>query len=157
MGRQWRSTQQHGADVVDAKLTDKREAFILAYIGEARFNATRAAQIAGYSKPRQSGSENLSNPVIAARISEELKSRSATADGVLAELTDIAMADWREFIKIRTNPRTGETVEVGMDMNAKVKSLEVLAKAHGLLTDKIDLSGSLTSTVQLVGVDPGDI
>lgn len=138
-------------------LTAKQEAFIAAYIGEARFNATRAATIAGYSKARQSGSETLANPVVAARVQEELKARSISGEGVLAELTDIATADWRDFIKVRTNPKTGEVTEVAMDLGAKVKSLEILAKAHGLLTDKVDLTGSLTSTVELVGVAPEDV
>lgn len=140
-------------------LTTKQEAFVLAYIGEARFNATRAAIIAGYAEKyaRNQGSENCANPDIAARISAELKQRSMPADAVLAELTDIATADWREFVTVKINPRTGAQVDVSMDLGSKVKSLEILAKAHGLLTDKIDLTANLTATVSLVGVDPGDI
>lgn len=138
-------------------LTNKQIAFVVAYIGEARFNATRAAEIAGYSKARQSGSETLSNPVVAARIADELKARSITGDGVLAELTDIATADWREFVHIKTNPKTGATIEVSMDLGAKVKSLEILAKAHGLLTDRIDLSGGMTTTIEFVGINPEEI
>lgn len=138
-------------------LTNKQTAFVDAYLGIAHFNATKAATIAGYGKPRQEGSRLLSNADISARISDELKSRAMPADAVLAELTDVASADWREFVKVRTNPRTGEPIEVTMDLGAKVKSLEILAKAHGLLTDRLDISGSLTSKVEMVGIDPGDI
>lgn len=140
-------------------LTTKQKAFVDAYIGEARFNATRAALMAGYAErsARQSGSDLLSNPVIAARISDELKRRAMPGEAVLAELTDIATAEWRDYIQIKTNPKTGETIEVSMDLGAKVKALEILAKAHGLLTDKIDLTGTMTSTVELVGVSAEDV
>ncbi len=56
----------------EKKLTDRQERFVLAYIGEANFNATEAARIAGYSSPRASGTENLANPVIRARINQHL-------------------------------------------------------------------------------------
>ncbi|MCC6314200.1 MAG: terminase small subunit [Thermomicrobiales bacterium] len=140
-------------------LTTKQEAFVDAYIGEARFNATKAALMAGYSErsARQEGSRLLSNDDISARISEELRRRSMPGDAVLAELTDIATANWREFVTIKTNPKTGAQIEVSMDLGAKVKSLEILAKAHGLLTDKIDLTGNLTATVELVGVAAEDV
>ena len=137
----------------------KHEAFILAYIGVARFNGTRAAIMAGYTErsARSTASDLLTNPDIAARVQEELKRRSMPADAVLAELTDIATADWREFVTVKTNPKTGAQIDVTMDLGAKVKSLEILAKAHGLLTDRIDLSGNLTSTVELIGIAAEDV
>jgi len=55
------------------KLTERQEAFIAAYIGEAHFNATKAAEIAGYSIPRASGTETLQNPVVKRRINEHLE------------------------------------------------------------------------------------
>lgn len=138
-------------------LTTKQEAFVLAYIGEARFNATKAATIAGYGKPGMEGSRLLKNDEIRARIKDFLEPRVISAEAVLNELADIATADWREFVTIKTNPKTGESVDVSMDLGSKVKSLEILAKAHGLLTDRIDLNANVTATVELVGVDPGDV
>lgn len=141
------------------RLTNKQEQFILHYLGDARYNATKAAIMAGYSErtARQSGYENKTNPDIAARIKAELSARALPAEAVIEELTDVATADWREFVTVRTNPRTGEEIDVRMDLTNKVKALEILAKAHGLLTDRIDLSGTMTNTVALVGVDAGDI
>ncbi len=46
------------------------------------------------------------------------------ADAVLAELADVASASWREFLIIRTNPKC-DTVEVRMDLSAKIKALEL--------------------------------
>lgn len=49
-------------------LTTKQEAFVAAYLGPCRFNATKAAESAGYAKPRQEGSRLLSNADIQAII-----------------------------------------------------------------------------------------
>jgi phage terminase small subunit len=145
--------------VAPKKLSGQREAFVGYYIGAAKFNATKAAVMAGYSERSaySQGSALLKIPEVSARISDELKIRAMPADAVLAELTDVASADWHEFVKVKTNPRTGEQIEVAMDLGAKVKSLEILAKAHGLLTDRVDISGLLTSRVEMVGVDPDSI
>jgi phage terminase small subunit len=142
-----------------AKLTPKQEQFVSAYVGEARYNATKAAMLAGYSEATaySQGHRLLKNVEIAARIKDILATRSMTAEAVLDELTDVAGADWREFITVRTNPRTGAQIDVRMDLASKVKALEVLAKAHGLLTDRIDISGQVTQTVQLVGISEGDV
>lgn len=61
-------------DQESRKFTEKQEAFVAAYIGEANYNATKAARIAGYALPKQSGTECLANPIIKARIREHLDS-----------------------------------------------------------------------------------
>lgn len=60
------------ASLAPTKLNDKQEAFVAAYIGLARLNATKAAIMAGYSKKtaRSIGQENLTKPDIQARIAE---------------------------------------------------------------------------------------
>ncbi len=140
-------------------LTAKQQAFISAYIGPAKFNATKAALIAGFTEAsaRQRGYELVNNSDIAARVKAELSSRALSADAVLDELSDIATADWRDFVTVRRNPRTAEIIDSKMDLSNKVKALELIGKAHGIFTDRIDLSGSLTSKVEIVGVDEADI
>ncbi len=142
-------------------LTTKQEAFVLAYIGLVegvpKFNATAAARHLGYKDAHNEGWRMRKNADVAARISEVLSAHALSPEETLAELADVAKADWREFVTIRTDSRTGETLDVKMDLGSKVKSLELIAKAHGLLTDKLDLSGSLTASVELVGVDPSDV
>jgi phage terminase small subunit len=127
-------------------LTTKEKAFVLAYIGEGRFNATRAATMAGYSErtARAQGSEILARPRVAAAVRTALSERALTSEAVLAELSAIARAPWEEFVTVRTNPKTGEVLETRMDLTAKVRALELLAKAHGLLTDRVQISGRLT-------------
>lgn len=54
-------------------LTDRQRAFTIAYIGEAGYNATLAAKIAGYAQPAQSGWECCRNPHIRAAIDKHLE------------------------------------------------------------------------------------
>lgn len=121
------------------KLTTKQELFIAAYLGAANGNATEAARIAGYKNPRQEGSRLLSNDVISARVKQHVSDRFADADAVLAELTDVALSDWRDFIEVIARDKTGKPVKVRMDLTNKVKALELLGKHHQLFIEKQQL------------------
>jgi len=90
-------------------------------------------------------------------VREELAALAVSAEGVLAELSAVATAPWREFLQIRTDPRTGPVVEARMDLSAKIRALELIGKAHGIFTDRVDVSGSLTSRVELVGASADDV
>jgi hypothetical protein len=67
-----------------AQLSAKQHAFVAAYLGPARLNATKAAKLAGYSEKtaKSIGQENLTKPDIQAAVQawrDEVK-RSAIAD-----------------------------------------------------------------------------
>ena len=140
-------------------LTMRQAAFCAAYLGPCRYNATAAAIEAGYSARSAAsiGSENLTKPVISARVREVLSAQCLSPDEVRSELRDVATAEWREFLTIKTDPRTGDTVDVRMDLSNKVKALELLGKAHGIFTDRVDISGSLTNRVEIVRVAADDV
>lgn len=123
-------------EAVQPKLTLKQEAFVAAYLGAAKGNATEAARIAGYKQPQTQGPRLLQNVAISARVSGYVAQKYADADRVLEELSDVALAEWRDFVTVKTNPKTGDVLEVRMDLGAKVKSLELLAKFHQLLIDR---------------------
>lgn len=127
-------------------LTNQQTDFVLAYIGSCRFNATKAAIKAGYSEKSASslGYQLLQNPLVSTRIKQELDSRAMTAEAVLAELADVASAEWRDFLQIKTHPVTGEIVDARMDLRSKVDALELLGKHHQLFTDKLHVTGELT-------------
>lgn len=122
------------------ELTAKEELFVAHYLGDARGNATEAAKLAGYKGTNGSmstlGWKLLKKVEIRARIRERLDAVDASAERVIREIGDVAFAEWRDFLLVRTDPKTGEAVEVKMDLGSKVKSLEMLAKYHKLLTDK---------------------
>jgi len=137
----------------------RREAFVLAYIGGVdgiqKFNGTAAARHAGYEYPSEESVRLLKNARVRARIDSYLESFTLTANETLSELSDIASAEWRDFVTVRTDPRTGETLDVKMDLGSKVKSLELIAKIRGMMTEKIDVSGSLKR--EYVIVKPDDV
>lgn len=130
-----------GRAVATRDVPERREAFIEAYLGEARFNGSRAAQIAGYAVPAVEAVRLLRNDKVRARIKAVLDTRALTAEAVLAELAEIATADWREFLSIRRD-RNGDVLEVKMDLTAKVKALELIGKAHRLFVDRAEVTGA---------------
>ncbi len=107
------------------KLTLKQELWLDAYLGAANGNATEAARIAGYSKPRHSGSENLAKPYIASRVKKAVN-KQATADDVLSKLAEIALAPSFEFIEVIARNKQGVPIKVRMDLGDQVKALELL-------------------------------
>ena len=143
-----------------ADLTDKQQAFVNHYL--ACLNASEAARRAGY--PNRSayaiGWENLRKPEIRAAIDAALADAAMPVSEVLARLTDQARASMEEFVTVRsrgahldlkaakergvlhlvrkyTKTKQGTTVEL-YDAQA---ALALLAKYHGLLVDRQELSG----------------
>ncbi len=124
--------------------------FVLAYIGEARFNATRAATIAGYKDPAQSGYEVKRRADVRACVDALLAAYALTGTEILAELRDVALRGLDESIEVRG---FGDNLSARMDASAKLKALELLGKHHALFTDNVNLSGVVA--VEVVGVDVG--
>lgn len=136
-------------------LSGKRKAFVDAYVGEARFNATAAARIAGYKDPEQSGWENKQNLEVRARIDELLQANTLSPAEVLRELTDVGMRDLHEFIAITRFDAEGNPVSAKMDASAKIKSLELIGKAYGQFTDKVEQSGGVR--IEIAGMATEDL
>lgn len=81
-----------------SKLTLKQRLFVNAYIGEARGNATKAAQIAGYKDPEQAGYENKKKQEIWQEIEDALRERTLQGKEVLERLTQHANASLEPFM-----------------------------------------------------------
>lgn len=136
-------------------LTDKEYRFANYYLGEARFNATEAAKLAGYSErtARQQGSRLLTNvyieKYIQSRSNEILDSLGVTQERILREfvalafgnVTDYLQDDWKlkplneipeekrgpvDF-KVTENIKTGaRSITISSNLNLKVKALQFL-------------------------------
>jgi phage terminase small subunit len=135
------------------KLTTKEQRFISAYLGDANGNATEAARIAGYSDKsydalRKEASRIVTKPHVRAHIDAVLMAEAMSPAEILRELRDVGTAEWRDFITVRTNPKTGETIEVKMDLSAKMKALELNGKYHKMFVDVGETSGSHTVFVR---------
>lgn len=148
-------------------MTQKQKRFIEEYLID--LNATQAAIRAGYSPDtaQQTGSENLSKPVIRAQIDRAMAERSkrtgVNAERVVQELAKIAFVNAAEVIdpktatvkedalpedtaaiqsvKVKTFGEDG--LEREIKMADKLKALELLGKHLGMFKDKIELSGGL--------------
>ena len=84
------------------RLTPKQRRFLEAYLGEAGWNAAKAARIAGYPErtARSIGCENLTKPDIRAAIDERLAEAAMTANEVLGRLADQARGSVEDFAQI---------------------------------------------------------
>lgn len=143
------------------ELTDKQQAFINAYV--QCWNATESARIAGYQGNNNTlgvvGHENLSKPKVFAAIEQRMRDNAMAADEVISRLSDQARADMGDFLSVRHNyanldlerakelgllrhikkfkvTKTGTEVELYSSQVA----LQTLAKARGLLQDKIEIN-----------------
>ena len=116
------------------KLTGKLPAFVEAYVGEARFNATEAARLANYAHPESSSKDNMQHPAVLEAIEERLEEMRAGANEVLSELTYMAFA--RED-------------DGWVRPSDKVRALELLAKFHKIYVDRVEHSGDVEYTFNL--------
>lgn len=104
-------------------LTGKQHAFILAYLGEAKFNATEAARRAGYKGNDvtlgQVGAENLKKPQIAEAIAAFWRAKAMPAEEVLSRLAEQARASLKPF-----------TVMFGEDATIDLTTVDAEANFH---------------------------
>lgn len=86
-------------DPSDEGLSFQHQAFVDAYVGPARFNATKAAIMAGYSQrsAHVKGCNLTKEDKIRDAIARRLKSRVASAEEVMARLTEWSRATLNPF------------------------------------------------------------
>ena len=113
-----------------SKLNAKRRRFVIAYCGEAKGNATAAAEIAGYAHPHSQGSRLLKIVEVAEAVDELHE-----ADPLVASGEQI-----REFW-------TKVMVDAGEDTKDRIRASELLAKSRGMFVTKSKLSGTLSVAV----------
>ena len=154
-----------------SKLTPKQAKFVNEYLIDN--NATQAAIRAGYSSStaRQIGAENLTKPVIESAIETALNAQAErtqiTADRVLAEIAKLAFYNPQDFIGEDGQPKKID--ELDADAAAAIKEIEVsqvsgmtisklkladkgqnlerLGKHFKLFTDRLDMSGEMTVSI----------
>lgn len=105
-------------------MTPKQRAFVKAFQGEARGNATEAARLAGYRHPRQMGSENLSKPDI-----QEAIGPGPTSNPDLANPEAIRLW-WSEVMRDDSH-----------SIRDRLRATELLAKSMGMFLDRHELTG----------------
>lgn len=141
---------------MSGKLTPKQQLFVDHYF-TCGLNATEAARRAGYAHANKQGPALLVNLGIRAEIDRRLDAAAMPANEVLARIADIARGSMADFlnddgaidlvqarrndmlhlIKSRSTTKDGERIE----LYSKFDALTLLAKQHGLLVDRTELSG----------------
>lgn len=103
------------------RLTPKKRAWLSYYLGQAAFNATEAARLAGYPSARVEGS----------RLAKEFKQE---IEAHLLKLEEAQIAGPREVLQILTG--------IARDREHKdcKAAADTLAKIHGLMQDKVSVS-----------------
>ena len=151
-------------------MTKKQKLFCEEYMID--LNGTQAAIRAGYSPDTaySIASELLKNPEVRARIDAEMATRSRrtgiNADRVIRELARVAFVnapdvldvtnatvkagatadDTAVIASVKVKRKSGadfEEVEREIRLADKLKALEILSKHLGMLTDKVEHSGSV--------------
>ena len=149
-------------------LTDKQERFCKEYLID--LNGTQAAIRAGYSEAsaQNISSENLSKPIIQARVTELMAERSKrtliTADKVLLEAGRLLFSDMRKIatwnagqvdledskklsdddaacVESVSQTTTKDGGSISCKLHSKTKAMELVMRHLGMLNDKMNLGG----------------
>lgn len=128
-------------------LNPKQELFVEHYVVTA--NATEAAKLAGYSeKTSYSQGQRLLKhdevkEAISVRMEELKKPIVADAEEVLAYLTSVLRGEETEQVLKGVGEGAQRLVDKEPNIKDRIKAAELLAKRHGLLTDKLDINGAV--------------
>lgn len=127
-------------------LTNKQKLFIYYYL-ETR-NATKSAKLAGYGGDENSlaviGSDNLRKPKIKEVIESYYETRIMSANNVLAELSDVGNAPWRDFVEVKMGE--GEVISAQLRLGDKLRALELMGKHHRVITDRVETETSINES-----------
>jgi phage terminase small subunit len=144
-------------------LTARQEAFIIAYVGVAAFNAVEACRIAGYSDSSTAvlsvqGARLLGMANVRARLDEYMEAASMTGYAALRKLTEIAEAPLHMHQQVLKEYKGKDGIihqTVRQDLSSQVKALELILKARGMLREQVDINVQHTRTI--VGVNISDV
>lgn len=115
----------------EKQLTAKEKAFVIAYIGEAHFNAAEAARLAGYSErtAKQIGYENLTKPYIIQAIQPYIMS----AAEVKLRLSEHSTSSLKPFLVTRRHgqPEFDLSTEEAQEKLHLIKRVKIKNKSGG--------------------------
>lgn len=123
---------------------DRRDAFVSAYMGEAKMNGTLAATLAGYSPVRAAAtaSELLNEPDVIAKI-DAMKAEVAKRTMVDAvALTMLLMGIARGEVLATVGIADGVPIMGEPRHSDRIRAIEVVAKLNGLMVDRVEASVS---------------
>lgn len=123
-------------------MNQKRQRFVEAYVGEAAGNATKAAEIAGYSPKSayQLGHMLLKDVEVRAAVDTRQQALTATstftAERIIQELETVAQA------------------KVDVKSADKMKALEMLGKQRGMFQEKQNTDSRIVINIDYIRTEP---
>lgn len=156
-------------------MTPKQQAFVEQYLVD--LNATDACRRAGYAgrHVNTTARDLMRRPEIKAAIDAAMAARGertrVTGDRVLLEIESMALLDVAELVKVR---RVSDIAKLPIEVRraivgwkrdrfgcleiqlAKETALQMLAKHHGLLVDKVEHTGKNGGPIMLAKGSPSD-
>lgn len=139
------------------KLTNKQRAFIDAYCGASKFNATDAARRAGYKHPEVQGSQNLEKLSIEiSKRMQHLKEKSGASIMSQQEVAQRLSKFANGSIKVQQLANNGKLVDAPVSPKDQLKALELLGKSYGMFVDKKEVSGDMSIDIGVGDYDDDD-
>jgi hypothetical protein len=86
--------------ILEYGLNFRQQKFVVAWLGEAKGNGVKAAEIAGYAFPNVDGSRVLDSVRVQAAIEAQLSEVSLESSEILERLSDHATSDIGDFLDI---------------------------------------------------------
>jgi phage terminase small subunit len=135
-------------------LSAKRKAFVEEYLKD--FNATAAAERAGYKNPNKMGPRLVKVGLVADSIQQRLTEKTMSADEVLTRLSEMARADISDFVnnfggidwdEVRARGYLVKRVRHNKGKNSEIElhdakdALVWIGKHHKLFTEKVEVVG----------------
>jgi len=119
--------------------SNRRRVFVEEYLRS--WNATEAAEIAGFAHPRQAGSRLLSYVDIRAEIKQRIDEKAMKADEVLRRLSDMARGDLGDFMDIESM-----SFDISLQKAKELGLTHLIKKVKQRTITTLDKSGEETET-----------
>lgn len=139
------------------RLTNKQKAFIDAYCGASKFNATDAARRAGYKHPNKQGPETLVK--LGSQIAERMEKLKEESGSSIMDQQEVAkrLSSFADgSIKVQQLANNGKLVDAPVSPKDQLKALELLGKSYGMFVDKKEVSGNLDIEIGVGDYDEDD-
>jgi hypothetical protein len=150
-------------------LTNKQRAFVEHYLGDAQWNATEAASLAGYAHPQQQGSRLLSNVVVKQQIADRLCAMGAATEALMARWLMRIEADISPFVKdsglslqALKDAGLGHLIKgvrvtqhaTNFELRDPDKAEELLARHLGMFPSKVEMQAGGEWTIKVIREKP---
>src|SRR5690348_14035026 len=138
-------------------LTPKEVTFVNNYVGPAKFSAQKAWCLTNEVEKdwNATGGKWLRKPHIAEAVKARLEGEGLTAEAALAELKEVALAEWQDFLDVKT--RNGEIVSVRMDLASKVRANEIILRAHNRLDNQAAVQNAIVVNINTPGLTEDEL